>query len=135
MHQLDFATRYPYTPSPRGIEIPIELYYGAESVRLRAKIDTGASACFFQRAYAEELGIQVESGELETFDTPGGPFEAYSHMVEIDCLGHRNPSRVYFARALTFSRNTLGREGWLDHHRMGLIDFQSLLYLGTNLDS
>ena len=134
MYQLDFATRYLYSRSPRGIEVPINLYHGGEFVRLRAKIDTGALACFFQRAYAEELGIQVESGQLETFSTPGGDFDAYGHLVEIGCLGHRNHARVYFAKALRFDRNTLGQEGWLDHYRMGLVDSESLLYLSTNLD-
>jgi Aspartyl protease len=132
MHQLDFVTRYAYPPSDRGIEVPIELRYGGESVRLPAKIDTGASGCFFQRAYAEELGVDVEAGRLETFSTAAGVFEAYGHRVEIDCLGHRNYATVYFARAISFSRNVLGRDGWLDHHRMGLSDRESLLYLSSN---
>ena len=134
MYQLDFATRYPYSPSSTGIEVPIKLYYGGEFVRLPAKIDTGAADCLFQRAYAVELGIEVEAGQLETFSTATGTFVAYGHMVEIDCLGHRNHAKVYFAKAESFSRNVLGRRGWLDHHRMGLIDFESLLYLSPNLD-
>src|ERR1035437_2675285 len=105
MHQLDFATRYTYASSDRGIEVPIELRYRNDSVRLRAKIDTGAAACLFQRAYAEELGIEVEAGHSETFATATGSFVAYGHMVEIDCLGHRNYATVYFAKENSFSRN------------------------------
>ncbi|MDR3571740.1 MAG: hypothetical protein P4L81_06135 [Candidatus Pacebacteria bacterium] len=131
MYQLEFETRHSYSPSPKGIVVPISLSYAGEFVRLEAKIDTGASVCFFQRPYAVELGIQVEAGRLETFSTAAGVFEAYGHMVEIDCLGHRNHAMVYFAKALDFTRNVLGREGWLDHHRLGLIDYQSSLYLGT----
>jgi len=134
MYQVDFATRFAYAPSGRGIEVTIELHHLESSVRLQAKIDTGAAVCFFQRAYAEELGIQVEAGRLETFSTATGDFEAYGHLVEIDCLGHRNYSTVYFAKAISFSRNVLGRSGWLDHHRMGLMDRESLLYLSSNLD-
>jgi Aspartyl protease len=136
MFQLDFVTRHNYSSSNREIEVPIELHYDGGSVRLLAKIDTGASVCFFHRAYAEELGIEVEAGRPETFSTAAGNFDAFGHIVEIGCLGHRNEATVYFPAALSFSRNVLGRDGWLDHNRIGLVDYESLLYLssagGTN---
>jgi hypothetical protein len=132
MYQIDFETRHAYASSDRGIEVTVELHYLDSSVRLPAKIDTGAAVCCFQRAYADELGIQVEAGRRESFATATGSFVAYGHEIEINCLGHRNFALVYFAADIDFSRNVLGRQGWLDHHRMGLIDYESLLYLSSS---
>jgi hypothetical protein len=36
---------------------------------------------------------------------------------------------VYFAVEASFKRNVLGRGGWLDHVRLGLVDYQGELYL------
>jgi hypothetical protein len=36
---------------------------------------------------------------------------------------------VYFSEGFDFRRNVLGRIGWLDRHRLDLVDYDCSLYL------
>ena len=36
---------------------------------------------------------------------------------------------VYFAAPADFSRSVVGRSGWLQHFRLGLIDYDTMLLL------
>jgi hypothetical protein len=38
-------------------------------------------------------------------------------------------STVYFAKDESFTRNVLGRQGWLDRVKLGLIDYEGRLFL------
>lgn len=124
--------RYSYPTANRGIgiEIPVTLFVSTDrSVRLQSKLDTGASFCIFQREYAEQLGLEVESGIPMTLETVTGSFQAFGHSLRLQCFGHEIESVVYFAATLNFPRNVLGRTGWLDRFRLGLVDYESALYL------
>jgi hypothetical protein len=52
-----------------------------------------------------------------------GYFEAYEHEVTIQTLGIEFAAIVYFVQDQNFSRNFLGRLGWLDRLRVGIIDY------------
>jgi hypothetical protein len=92
-------------------------------------VDTGASFCIFQRNYAEELGIDVESGLRQVVGTPTGRFEAYGHTLKLVCLDWELESMVYFAASPDYRRNVVGRSGWLQHFRLALVDHDSALFL------
>jgi hypothetical protein len=47
----------------------------------------------------------------------------------INVLGVELFSTVYFAEEESFTRNVLGRQGWLDHVKLGLIDYEGKLLL------
>jgi len=36
---------------------------------------------------------------------------------------------VYFSADTSFTRNVLGRQGWLDRIKLGLVDYEEKLYL------
>jgi hypothetical protein len=129
MYELSFSTRYDYSAFAEGIEVEVTLSYGESSQRLIAKVDTGASFCIFQREYAEAIGIAVETGQRRTFSTAGGPFSAYGHTIQMNCLGHTNESVAYFSEQYGFVRNVLGRQGWLNRHRLAIVDHDGLIYL------
>jgi hypothetical protein len=129
LYTVGYGSRYQYASTPLGIEVPIELHYSEESVRLRAKIDTGASFCIFQRAYAEILGIEIEEGQPQNFKTANGQFETFGHLLEIVCFDSRVESVVYFAADQGFNRNVLGRAGWIANHRLGIIDHDTTLFM------
>lgn len=113
-----------------GIEVPVSLTAeGGRSVRLLAKVDTGASFCIFQRDYAEELGVNVESGEHQVVSTPTGRFDAYGHALTLACFGWEFETTVYFAAPPDYRRNVVGRSGWLQRFRLGLVDHDAMLYL------
>jgi hypothetical protein len=67
MPQLEFSHVYFYASWTQGISLPVTLGSGAETSRLRALVDTGASNCLFERALGETLGLDIEAGDPRTF--------------------------------------------------------------------
>lgn len=130
-HQLSFSSAYSYDPGKPGIELPLNLGYGAVQIGLAVKIDTGASHCIFERRQGERLGLNIEQGISQRFETTTGGFQTYGHEVTLNVLGIETTATVYFAADEHFNRNVLGRVGWLDRVRLGLIDYDSRLYLSA----
>ena len=126
---LDFDTSHHYAASVEGIEVPIMLRLGRQSVELLGKLDTGAAHCIFERKYAEMLGLDVESGRLQRFRTVTGWFGAYQHEITIQTLGIEFSAVVFFAEDPAFNRNFLGRAGWLDRLRIAIIDYDRMVLL------
>jgi hypothetical protein len=83
---LDFDSVHRYTEALDGIDVPITLCIGRQSVELLAKLDTGAAHCIFERRYAEMLEVDVGSGRLQRFRTVAGSFAAYQHEITIQTL-------------------------------------------------
>jgi hypothetical protein len=106
---IEFTASCRYA-SADGIEAPTELSVGTQRIGLMARLDAGAAHCVFERRYAEELGLDVESGRAQRFRTMAGSFVAYEHEVTV---------------------HTLGRTGWLDRLRVGIVDYDRLLLLGN----
>jgi hypothetical protein len=130
VHQLDFDTLHTYGTDKGGVEVPVTLRLGQSTVRFPARLDTGATFCVFERGYAETLGLAVETGSLLRFSTVVGSFDAYGHMLTLETLGCSFEATVYFAADESFTRNVLGRRGWLDHVRIGIVEYEGKLYLG-----
>lgn len=128
-YQLSFRTEYAYPTGDTGILVPVHLSLGDQFVDFDARLDTGASFCIFNRGYAEALGIDVEAGQPVQVGTATGTFDAYGHTLTLTTLGLGFDAMVYFARDATFNRNVLGRRGWLDRVRLGLIDYDGKMYL------
>jgi hypothetical protein len=127
---LAFAFDYDYSASRTGIEIPIRMWLRPEHpVLLSAKVDTGAEYCVFQRAYAEQLGIEVEKGESKPMHTATDRFDTFGHRLNLACFDWVVESTVYFASDERFPRNVVGLNGWLDRFRFGLVHQDSRLYL------
>jgi predicted aspartyl protease len=126
---LAFDAAHHYADALDGIEVPITLCIGRQSVDLLAKLDTGAAHCIFERKYAEMLGVDVDSGRLQHFRTVAGSFAAYQHEITIQTLGIEFSAVVFFAQDSTFNRNFLGRSGWLDRLRVAIVDYDRLLFV------
>lgn len=126
-HQLTFDSIYNY--GTEAIIVPVELEFADKLVRADAYIDTGATFCVFKRELAIALDINVESGTPLRFSTVTGGFDAYGHVVTVKTLGYSFDVTVYFAAFEAFTRNVLGRRGWLDQIQLGLVEYESILYL------
>ena len=126
---LDFDATHHYTEALDGIEVPITLSTGRQSVEFLAKLDTGAAHCIFERRYAEMLGMDVDSGRLQRFRTVAGSFAAYQHEITIQTLGIEFSAVVFCAQDSTFNRNFLGRSNWLDRLRIAIVDYDRLLFV------
>lgn len=89
----------------------------------------GATYCLFQREYGELLGLNVEAGQRLVFSTVAGSVEAYGHVVTLECLGLTMESTVFFFANERIQKSVLGRNGWLNRIRLGLVDHDRYLFL------
>ncbi len=131
METVTFDKVLEYNTLKTGITVLVILQSDGKEVDFEAKVDTGATHCVFERKHAERLGIEVESGELIHFVTAAGGFDAYVHDVTLSVLEIETYSRVCFAKDESFTRNVLGRQGWLDRVKLGLIDYEGKLLLSA----
>ncbi|MEW6206769.1 MAG: retropepsin-like aspartic protease [Acidobacteriota bacterium] len=126
---LTFAVLHKYDTRETGITVPVVMKVGNKSVRFSAKLDTGASVCIFDRARGEALGLDIESGLAQKISTATGSFLAYGHEVTLFVAGIETYTTAYFADDDNFTKNVLGRQGWLERVRLGLVDYEGKLYL------
>jgi predicted aspartyl protease len=130
-YELSFSKRDTYDSRLEGISVPAVLMTGGKRIELLAMIDTGASYCLFERGYGEALGLRVEDGVRKTYTTANSRFEAYGHEVSIQVLGTETTAIAYFFGDPGIERNVLGRRGWLDRVRFGLVDYDQAVYIAN----
>lgn len=132
---MEFEHQFKYLSLKGGIWIPLYLSIGSVSVKCEAKVDTGAEYCVFQRAVADKLGLDVESGYRMPLDSPGGVVETYCHEVVLHTFDLSFEAIVCFVSNPLFPRNLLGRNGWLIHLKLGIVDYEGTLYLSQYAQS
>jgi hypothetical protein len=128
-HTLTFKVREKYDTRVSGVEIEVALSLSEANLTCRAKIDTSAQACLFQRELGDLLGLEIEDGHRREFDSIAGSLIAYGHSVTLHTLGLAFDSVVYFAANYGLRRNLLGREGWLSKVRLAIVDYDSEVFL------
>ena len=129
--QLTFSERFDYSRF-NNIVLPIRLSTDkANQILLRARVDTGSTFCVFQRPHADLLNIDLETGTPQRIRTATGTFVAYGHEVTIEVGRLEWQADVYFAEDEGFPVNVVGRVGFLDRLRLGLTDYEQLLYLSA----
>ena len=126
---LEFDEVYDYNTLKSGINVPIKLAFGENQVAFTAKIDTGSSHCIFERKHGQQLELEIENGIELNFSTATGNFLAFGHELNLTVPGIETVSTVYFAENDYFDRNVLGRIGWLDRVKLGLIEQKGKLFL------
>ena len=131
MMGLEFDRTYSYGSEVDGIAVPIILRSGTTAAWLTAKVDTGASHCLFERGQGEILGLDIEPGERKFFSTVTGQVETFGHLVQIETLGVAVDSMVYFFANEAITKSVVGRTGWLDRIRLGIVDYDRALYLAA----
>jgi hypothetical protein len=128
---LSFTERIKYPDNSQGINLKIIIYLDRKfPVSASVKLDTGSSFCIFQRYYTEMLGLEVEVGELKTIRTATGNFSAYGHEVTLSIGDLEWNSTVFFAKDENFPVSVIGQNGFLDRLKIGLVDYEQMLYLG-----
>ncbi len=126
---LEFAKTYRYNNLKSGISLPVILQSGEIFVEIHAKLDTGSSHCIFERKHGQQLELEIENGIELNFSTATGSFRAFGHELTLSVFGIETVSTVYFAESDYFDRNVLGRIGWLDRVKLGLIEQEDKLFL------
>ena len=133
-YRLDFEKLIEYDASASGITVNTTLKLSNKSVSFPAIIDTGSAFCIFERKHGEQLGFEIEKGLFQKVGTATGIFVAYGFRVVLQTGNFEFDSLVYFAEDENFNRNVLGRRGWLELVKIGLIDYEGKLYLSRYND-
>jgi hypothetical protein len=129
-YRLVFSRQHLYS-SKKGILLPMTLISDrVTSTDLQASLDTGSTFCVFERTYAELLGLDITSGIEERISTATGSFYCYGHELTLSVFDLEWQAVVYFAESESFSLNVVGRVGFLDRLRVGIVDYEQLVYLG-----
>ena len=129
-HSLQFSHNHAYR-SGSHITVPMTLISSSSRwADAIAAVDTGSTFCIFDRMYGETLGLQIESGLEQRIVTATGSFYCYGHEVTVSVFDLEWQAVVYFAEADDFSINVVGRVGFLDRLKIGIVDYEQLLYLG-----
>ena len=134
IYQINYAALIDFDRGRKGIEIPVTLRCGGKSVTNNAKLDTGSTDCIFERWQGEMLGLDIESGSPQKFSTATGIFQTYQHWVSLSVAHLAFDVPVYFAKDYEFNRNILGRHGFTQITRFGLIDYDGKLFLSHRDD-
>ena len=129
MHLLNFEKAILYNSGRRGITLDVKIQLANLSIKFEAKIDTGAEACIFPRSLGERIGIEIENGERQIFNTVTDSFLTYGHSITLTVAEIEFDSYVFFAEDVNFTRNVLGRFGWLNRVIVGINDYDGKLYL------
>ena len=129
MHNLAFRQLLEYDAGRTGITVPVALRLIGKKVEFEAKIDTGSTNCIFARWLGEELGLDIEQGLPKRIGTATGSFLTYEHGVMMSILDFDFDVLACFAENDAFQTNVLGRYGFLMQIQLGLIDYDSKLYL------
>ena len=129
---VEFDLVYEYSLYKIGITVDATLQNGDYSVDIDARIDTGSTYCVFERHYGERLDLDIENGNPIEMNTATGNFRAYGHELTLTVLGIETVATVYFAESDSFDRNVLGRIGWLDRVKLGLIEQKGKLFLSKH---
>jgi len=127
-HSLRFGTRIDYDPARSSITLSVRLLAGSAWVDTEAKLDTGSSHSVFARELSDTLGLDLEAGERLRIRTVTGWFHAYGHAVTVRVADLDLDATIYFAADYGFPRNVLGRHGWIERLRLGLIDYDGALF-------
>lgn len=87
--------------------------------------------CVFQRRNAALLNLDLEAGAPQRIRTATGSFLAYAPEITLSIEGLEWQATVLFAEEEHFPVNVVGRVGFLDRLRIGLVDYEQTLYLSA----
>ncbi len=131
---LEFSEIYNYNTLETGISLPVILQSGENFIEIHAKLDTGSTHCIFERKHGELLDLNIESGEPMTIGTATGRFLAFEHRITLITFGLSWETAVCFIAEEGIERNILGRLGWLDRVKLGLVDYEGKLLLSPQFE-
>lgn len=126
---LDFDKIILFDTGKKGISINTTLKLSSNEISFQSHINTGSSFCIFERRFGEKLSLDIENGPFQNVGTATGVFRVYGFRLTLQVEDFQFDSLVYFAEDENFKRNVLGRHGFLELVKLGLINYEGKLYL------
>jgi predicted aspartyl protease len=81
-------------------------------VKLDAKIDTGATDCISARKFGEEIGLNIEQGNMVSVSTATGNFRVFMYEITLSVPGFDFEIYALFAENESLERNVFGQSGF-----------------------
>src|SRR5258708_38681387 len=122
--------KFPYLKQPSAINprapwinrpiIPVRLSHKAASLEVLALLDSGADISLFNATVAEELLIDITSGDhKEFFGISGHTIDVYYHPIRIQLIGSSESITVTVGFTTSrFTRAVLGQADFFMHHQV-----------------
>jgi len=112
----DRSEAFPRRQSATRPVIPVTLINGDRKVTNLAIIDSGADLCIFHAEIGEQIGIDIESGKVQTFSgITREQLTAYFHNIKIGIGGHEYDCYAGFSRDLAnMPYGLLGQVGFFN---------------------
>ena len=104
------AFKYYFSEDDYFPVIPFYGIKGFKKIKFYGLIDSGASISVFREEIAQELGIEIEKGELTYLSGVGGRIKGYLHRLKIEVAGKKFFCPVIFSHEYLVSFNLLGRQ-------------------------
>ena len=128
VHTLTFEKQIKYSDHQKGIGLNVVLIADETNpVSAIAKLDTKSEFCLFQRKYAELLDLEIEGGTENPMRTINSSFKTFGHEVKILFSDFELSTTIYFPE-FEIPRSVVGRTGFLDMLKIGLIEYEQLFY-------
>lgn len=135
MYSVDFEKQIKYSEYQKGIGLEIVLIADERNpVSAIAKLDTGSEFCVFQRKYAELLDLEIERGIENPMRTINSSFNTFGHEVKLLFSGFELSTTIYFPE-FEIPRSVVGRTGFFNMLKIGLVEYEQLLYFSLYNES
>jgi hypothetical protein len=109
--------------------IPIKLYYGDRNVKTYGLLDSGSTLSVFRNEIAEDLGIEILSGDENMLQSASGLIKVFIHPLTVQINEERFNMSIGFSSELSASFNILGREGFFERFRITFDELQKKIVL------
>ena len=109
--------------------IPLLILTKNKKLKINALIDSGATISVFKEEIAEQLGIEVESGQKITLGGVGGRIVGFIHKLKVRIADKELICPVVFSHEYLVSLNLLGRSVFFEKFKIIFEENKKILRL------
>jgi hypothetical protein len=114
---------YPDDVHPKGyVVLPlldVTLFYRGRRHDVRCLVDSGADECLFHSSVAENLGIELESGESRTYLPVGGSaIKGFVHRIGLQIHGFDERIEIEAGFSRENQLSLLGQAGFFENYEV-----------------
>ena len=112
--------------------LQVTLFNGERRQTVISLVDSGADDCLFHSSIGDRLGIDVESGQLKSYEgiAEGHPIDAYLHIIELQVQDFSE--RISIQAGFTHAEGVhglLGQAGFFQNYRIIFERYRGCLWV------
>lgn len=124
--------RYMYVPDDTTIEgyveipmLDVHLFYHGQQDSVTCLVDSGADECMFHSSVAENLGINLKSGDVRTYYPIGlQAITGYVHKIELQIQGFSERIQIEAGFTEESELSVLGQSGFFENYQITFRGFE-----------